>query len=247
MVRGNGKGHWRLWIVVFMLFLPFIWAGVAERAEAASFPAIERLEKHAAQLEQTMKASRLSKPYSLYNQAKKDYEAAKKEVARINNKTDRQRYSKRIANSYHTIQRASYYISAVESGERLTALASRLDQALRSGNLDALYDGYPSFNQQLKKTTMLISKVSDAAIRQKMAAAFERPAEAIKQRAFYPINIMVAMDKIIDAYDNDDINQAERLLALCEQWLPKVQDANTRKQLSVYLQELKAPAVLDIE
>lgn len=247
MVRENGKRYWRLWIVVFALFLPLMWVGVTSKAEAASFPAIERLEKHAAQLEQTMKASRLSKPYSLYNQVKKDYEAAKKEVARIHNKTDRQRYSKRIANSYQTIQRASNYISAVESGERLKALTSRLDQALRSGNLDALYNGYSSFNQQLKKTAMLISKVSGASIRQKMATSFKRPAEAIKQRAFYPINIMTAMDRIIDAYDNDDVNQAERLLALCEQWLPKVQDANTRKQLSVYLQNLKAPAVLDIE
>jgi hypothetical protein len=247
MMKRNRGRHFTILIAVFALFLPFIWGTFAKTTEAASLPSIERLEKHAAQLEQTMKASRLSKPYSLYNQVKKDYEAAKKEVARIKNKTDKQRYSKRLANSYRTIQRASYYISAVESGERLTALTSRLDQALRSGDLDTLYDVYPSFDKQLKKTSILITKVSDTAVRQKMIRTFQRPAETMKQRAFFPINIMIAMDKIVTAYENGDINQAERLLALCEQWLPKVQDVNTRKQLDMYFQELKAPAVLDIE
>ena len=58
---------------------------------------------------------------------------------------------------------------------------------------------------------------------------------------------MKAMDKLLDAYDEGDIARAERLLSLCDRWLPNVVDAATRKQLAVYIDDFKAPVVLDVD
>lgn len=62
------------WLAVFWLSFSLLTVQV----EAASFPNVDRLEQHAAQLERAMKANQWSKPYRLFNQVKRDYEAAKK-------------------------------------------------------------------------------------------------------------------------------------------------------------------------
>lgn len=231
------------WLAVFWLSFSLL----AVQTEAASFPNVERLEQHAAQLERAMKANQWSKPYRLFNQVKRDYEAAKKEVARVRPQTARAQLEKRIAAGEQTMKKASAYISAVESGERLRALTANVDRALRTGDVDVVYDSYALLQYQIRKTAILIGRVPGAALREKMEGWFQRPALAVKLRAYDPINIMKAMDKLLDAYDEGDIARAERLLSLCDRWLPNVVDAATRKQLAVYIDDFKAPVVLDVD
>ncbi len=78
------------WLAVFWLSFSLL----AVQAEAAPFPNVERLEQHAAQLERAMKADQWSKPYRLFNQVKRDYEAAKNEVARVRPQTARAQLEK---------------------------------------------------------------------------------------------------------------------------------------------------------
>jgi hypothetical protein len=238
----------RGFVVCMALFVAIAWWSWPTRTEAASIASyVGKLERNTAQLERIMQSSTLSKPYSLYNQTKKSYAEAKKATARLKNGPTKRQYSERTAKAYRTIQRAAYYISAIESGERLVTLKSRLDQALSSGNVDVVYDVYPLFEQQLKKTAVLVNKVEYSSVRQKMVRTFQRPAEVTKQRTFFPINIMLAFDKIVSAYEKEDIDEAERLIALCEQWISQVKDANTKKALNSYLEEFKTPVVLEVE
>ncbi|WP_051530003.1 hypothetical protein [Anoxybacteroides tepidamans] len=236
----------RFMAVVTVLFLAAVF--LPSQTKAASIqPVVEKLERNAKQLDQKIRSTAFEKPYSLFNETKKSYSAAKKEVGRLKDGPTKRQYTKRIDAAYLTIQKASYYISAIESGEKLLTLKSRIDRALSAGDVDTLYDVYPSFANQLKKASALIQKASYPSVRQKMVEKFQHPAESTKQRAFYPMNIMLAFDRIIDAYDNDDVEEAERLLALCDQWLANVKDAKTKKELSLYLEDFKAPVIIDVE
>jgi hypothetical protein len=232
--------------VLTVLFLMVVW--LPGRTEAASIQSyVEKLERDTKQLEQNIQSTTFSKPYHLYNQTKKSYAEAKKVIDRLKNGPMKRQYNARLSKANRTIQQAAYYISAVESGERLTALKSQLDKALSSGNVDAVYELYFQMERQLKKSIVLFNKVEHSYVRQKMVEKFQRPAETTKQRAFFPVNIMVAFNKILLAYEKGDIDEAERLLVLCDQWLSQIKDANTKKELNAYLEEFKAPVVLEIE
>jgi uncharacterized protein YktA (UPF0223 family) len=231
--------------LIVLFFAAVLLPGQTEAASVQSL--VEKLEHDAKQLEKNIQSTTFSKPYRLYNQTKKSYAEAKKVVDRLKNGPMKRQYNARLSKANHTIQRAAYYISAVESGERLTALKSQLDKALSSGNVDAVYELYFQMDRQLKKSIALFNKVEHSYVRKKMAEKFQRPAEMTKQRAFFPINIMVAFDKIMLAYEKGDVDEAERLLVLCDQWLSQIKDANMKKELNGYLEEFKAPVVLEIE
>jgi hypothetical protein len=236
----------RLFAALIVLFLAA--ALLPGQTEAASVQShVKKLEHDAKQLEKNIQSTNFSKPYRLYNQTKKSYAEAKKVVDRLKNGPMKRQYNARLSKANHTIQRAAYYISAVESGERLIALKSQLDKALSSGNVDAVYELYFQMERQLKKSIALFNRVEYSYVRQKMIEKFQRPAEATKKRAFFPINIMVAFDKIMLAYEKGDIDEAERLLVLCDQWILQIKDAKTKKELNSYLEEFKGPVVLEIE
>ncbi|GGJ63860.1 anion-transporting ArsA/GET3 family ATPase [Anoxybacillus voinovskiensis] len=237
----------RMFAALFLLVL--LAAAFPVRAvEAASLSSdIGKLERYAEQLEQTIHSRQLSKPYALYNKAKKSYYETKRQVEQLKEGEMKQRYRERLKAVNRTIVQASYYIRAMESGERLLSDKSHIEQSLALGKVETVYDAYASFDQQLKKTKALIQKVSGSSVRQKMTNTFVRPAEAAKQRAFYPMNIMLAFDGILTAYEQEDIAKAERLLLLCEQWLPHVKDAKAKAALSRYLEEFQAPVILEVQ
>ncbi|MBB5324228.1 hypothetical protein HNQ34_001321 [Anoxybacillus tepidamans] len=238
----------RAFAVLMAFIIAVAWSFQSVPAEAASLPSdVEKLERYAEQLQRTMQSRPLFKPYALYNKTKKSYGGAKQRIERLKNGPAKRQYRKRLEKASETIRQASYYISAIESGERLIALKSRIDQALSSGDVEVVYDVYPSFERQLRKTKTLIGRVHGSSIRKKMTETFQQPAEATKQRSFFPINIMFAFDQIIAAYEQDDIEKVERLLVLCEQWMLRVKDENTKKELNRYLDEFKTPAILDIQ
>ncbi|KXG08965.1 hypothetical protein AT864_02649 [Anoxybacillus sp. P3H1B] len=236
------------WLTVLLVILGFSVMLLPGQTKAASVQSsVEKLERDVKQLEKTIHATTLDKPYNLYNQTKKSYSQAQKEVAQLKDGSVKRHYIQRIDSAYRTIQKAAYYISAIEGGERLIVLKLRIDHALSSGDVYTVYSSYPPFMNQLKKTETLVQKVSDPTVQKKMMETFLRSAEITKQRVFFPINIMFAFDRIIEAYDQDDIEKAERLLALCEKWLSNVKDVNVKKELSYYLEDLKAPKVLDVQ
>lgn len=217
-------------------------------AQAASLSSdVGKLERYTEQLERTIHSRQLSKPYALYNRTKRSYSETKQRIERLKDSLAKQQYRERLKKADRTIRQAAYYISAIESGERLISLKSRIDQSLISGKVEVVYDVYPSFDEQLKKTKVLIQKVSGSVARQKMTETYVRPAETTKQRAFYPMNIMLAFDEIILAYEQDDIEGAERLLRLCEKWLPYVKDANAKTALNRYLADFEAPVILEVQ
>lgn len=243
----NNPNIRRVFAALFLLVL-LAAAFPVHAVEAASLSAdIGKLERYAEQLERTIHSRQLSKPYALYNKVKKSYRETKQQVERLKESKTKQRYRERLKAVDRAIVQASYYISAIESGERLLSLKSRMEQSLATGKVEAVYDAYVSFDQQLKKTKALIQKVSGSFVRQKMTTAFVRSAEAAKQRAFYPMNIMLAFDSILTAYEQEDIAKAERLLLLCEQWLPSVKDAKAKDALSRYLEEFQAPVILEVQ
>ncbi|MCL6584932.1 MAG: hypothetical protein K6T72_00180 [Anoxybacillus sp.] len=237
-------------LVFAALFLLVLLAAAfpVHAVEAASLSSdIGKLERYAEQLQQTIHSKQLSKPYALYNKTKKSYYDTKRQVEQLKEGAMKQRYRERLKTVDRTIVQASYYISAMESGERLLSLQSRIEQSLVAGKVETVYDTYASFDQQLKKTKMLMQKVNGSSVRQQMTKTFVRPAEAAKQRVFYPMNIMLAFDGILTAYEQEDIAKAERLLLLCEQWLPHVKEAKAKDALSRYLEEFQAPVILEVQ
>ncbi|ANB61207.1 hypothetical protein [Anoxybacteroides amylolyticum] len=239
---------WRVLAAIFASLFILAAEVPSSVVKAASLSSnVGELNRYVEQLQRTINSHQLSKPYALYNKMKKSYSETKQRVERLKDGTVKQQYRERLKKADRTIRQVAYYISAIESGERLIALTSRIDQSLTLGRVEEVYDVYPSFDEQLKKTKFLIQKVSGSTVRRQMTETYVHLAKTMKQRAFYPMNIMLAFDGILAAYEQEDIAKAERLLLLCEQWLPHVKDAKAKAALSRYLEEFQAPVILGVQ
>lgn len=205
------------------------------------------LKRYETEMKRMLRSDHISYYGDFYEKVKKKYVETMKEVGRMKNGKVKREYMIKLKKVNDTMEHFLYYVKAMEQGQKLKQTATQVDRALRDGNINSFYNLYPVFEQQLKDMVYFSSKTKKYPVYSKMFHAFLQPAIQIKNRSYAPINTLYAFDQVIDCYEKDQIDEVEKLISLCDQFIKKVVDKKTKERLVILLEEVKKPIIIDIQ
>jgi hypothetical protein len=187
-------------------------------------------------------ANAVKQPWTEYNQAKKDYTAAKTAVSKLSKK-DRDRLNARLDGVKVWLDRTAIYIDAISSGKKLAGLQAVLEKSLAEGNIEDMTATYHQLSYEIKKQAAYLYKVYGQSTRQAILKTYKLPAEKVKQNALYPVSIVMETDRLVSALEKGDEKSAEQYANNINGWFEKIDDETIIDALVDYYMNAISPYI----
>ena len=187
-------------------------------------------------------ANAVKQPWTEYNKAKNDYNAAKAAVSKLNKK-DRDRLNARLDGVKLWLDRTVIYIDAISSGKKLAGYQAALEGYMTSTNLAKMTEAYHKLSYEIKKQAAYLYKVYGQSTRQAILETYKMPAEELKNNAIYPVSIYMETNRLVDALKKGDEGEAEKLASKINDWFDYVDDENMIDALFTYYMDSVSPYV----
>lgn len=186
-------------------------------------------------------ANAVKQPWTEYNKAKNDYNAAKAAVSKLSKKADRDRLNARLDAVKVWIDRTVIYIDAISSGKTLAGYQAALKKSMAAGDIEGMSTAYNKLSYEIKKQAAYLYKVYGQSTRQKILDTYKKPAEAAKQTALYPVSIYVEIDRLAAALKAGNDANAEKSANLIDGWFEKVEEGPVFDALVEYYMDTVSP------
>ncbi|MEC2076292.1 hypothetical protein [Metabacillus fastidiosus] len=106
-------------------------------------------------------------------------------------------------------QSISNYDTAVKQGEKVKALNSLLNSAIKDTDLEKINNNYDSLTTEVKKLEQSIGKVSGSTNRKKLSNTYLVPAKVTIERVIYEVSQYRLLGQVFDLIDNEETTKAE--------------------------------------
>lgn len=192
------------------------------------------------------RADAKTEPWTEFNQAKKDYTAAKATVNKLSGK-QKQILGARLDDVNLWIVRGGHYIDAITSGKKLAQGQANLNALLAKGKMEEATTAYHQLSYEIKKQAAMLYRVYGQSTRQAILNTYKIPAEAAKQKALYPVSVHMELNRLIDALERGDADKAIKYMTNIEAWLDEVEEGPAFDTLVDRYMDIIYSLFLDIE
>lgn len=182
-------------------------------------------------------ADAVTQPWTEYNKAKTDYNAAKAAVSKLSG-TQKTKLSARLDTVKLWIDRTAVYIDSISSGKKLLTAQATMEKHLQAGNMVEATKAYHALSYEIKKQAAYLYKVYGQSTRQAILAEYKLPAEAAKAKAIYPVSIHLEIGKLALAIEKEDNVAVNKSFELIGKWFDFIEDENVFNALYDQLVEV---------
>ncbi|WP_264739719.1 hypothetical protein [Cytobacillus firmus] len=163
-------------------------------------------------------------PWEYYNKSKELYKKAKEAVSHL--KGDEravlearleQNVNLYISTKHGKVGRAVAYIDAVNAGKKIEEKKRILEEQLDKNLIDDKTEKvYHELSREIKKQTILLDRVYGKTTRDAIRDYYKKSAEAVKERALYPVSIKMQLDRAEAALKTSNLTEAEKYISFAK-------------------------------
>ncbi|QOR66316.1 hypothetical protein IM538_21540 [Cytobacillus suaedae] len=144
-----------------------------------------------------------TRPWIEYNNAKSAYKNA---LVSINNLTPLQRgvYETSLHGSELQINRAIHYIDAITAGEKITESKKRLEDAIRTKDIDKVVSSYHLLTKEIRKQGVLLDRVYGQSTRDLIRTNYKYSAESVAKANKYDVTVKMELDLMEQSLESNN-------------------------------------------
>lgn len=153
-----------------------------------------------------------TRPYTEFNAAKKAVAAAEAAASKLST-TEKLSLQAKLVDAKVQIVRATAYIDAITSSEKIIALTSDLNAAIKTGDLGKVETAYHAASFEYKKQAKLLDRVYGQSTRDGIRNAVKPAMEAALESVKYDVTVKMHLDKASALIKDSKFEEAAAELA----------------------------------
>lgn len=158
-------------------------------------------------------------PFNEYNRAKADYNTALAAVNKLPNGNQKVVLSERLNDVKLLLNRTGHFIDALTAGKKLTSYTEDLNEYIALGNTSAAVTVYHRLTSELNKQAIMLYRVYGKSTRDAILDHYKQPAEDARTNALYPVSVHIEIERLIQAFEAENMEEAEKRMNNIEEWL----------------------------
>lgn len=164
-------------------------------------------------------------PFNEYNRAKADYNTALAAVNKLPHSNQKIVLSERLNDVKLLLNRTGHFIDALTAGKKLTSYTEQLNELIALGDTSTAVTVYHRLTSELNKQAIMLYRVYGKSTRDAILDYYKQPAEEAKANALYPVSVHIEIERLIQAFETGNMEEAEKRMNNIEEWLGYIPEA----------------------
>lgn len=179
-------------------------------------------------------------PFNEYNRAKADYHTALAAVNKLPHGNQKIVLSERLNDVKLLLNRTGHFIDALTAGKKLTSYTDDLNEYIALGDTASAVTVYHRITSELNKQAIMLYRVYGKSTRDAILDYYKQPAEDARANALYPVSVHIEIDRLIQAFEAENMEEAEKRMNNIEEWLGFIQEdeENAYRELQNWYDEV---------